>query len=613
MHLKDPASHQEMIEALESRYKAGECRFRTIFGILEGYRIQADREVAEKIELQTRYSAELYNVDIRQDTRYMAEHDIFPCGDMDESRFSPDFESPLTSLQLQVTGDPTGPREITRVEVLDGGNRRLEGPEKMVLSDLLELIKSHDPDLILLPFGDIWVPHMVKKARRYGLDPTLSRTGTFKQIGSRSYWSYGKANYKDGALIPGGRILIDTAKSFVFVEGGLQGVLMASRLTGLSPNLASRFTPGTLISSYEVFEALRRGIVIPFRKRDAEGLRNISELRACDRGGMMFQPRPGVYENAHEIDFTSLYPSVIVRYNLSPETLEHPERCGFLPCVLSPLLNLRIETKRLKKTRKEYAGIDSVLKWMLVTCFGYTGYRNAKFGQIQVHEKITGISRELLLQVKDLAESMSLQVLHGIVDCLWVTGEPISSFKEAVERETGIPTEVDSYDWIAFLPQADGSGAYNRYFGRLSTGKMKIRGVMARKGDTPEYVRRMQEELFEILAKAGSREELRGLETNARGVARRYLDGLEDADVRELAIRRRVSTLSYSRKCIEASAVQAHMERGIRLAPGMTIDYVVKDASRWKVEPERTASEFDAGYYRKLIETAWVEAAFVFR
>jgi hypothetical protein len=29
-------------------------------------------------------------------------------------------------------------------------------------------------------------------------------------------------------------------------------------------------------------------------------------------------------------------------------------------------------------------------------------------------------------------------------------------------------------------------------FCRLDTGKMKIRGVMARKGDTPEYVRRMQ-------------------------------------------------------------------------------------------------------------------------
>jgi len=63
---------------------------------------------------------------------------------------------------------------------------------------------------------------------------------------------------------------------------------------------------------------------------------------------------------------------------------------------------------------------------------------------------------------------------------------------EAVERETGILTEVDSYDWITFLPMSDGGGSCNRYYGKLNTDKMKIRGVMARKGDTPEYVNRNQ-------------------------------------------------------------------------------------------------------------------------
>jgi DNA polymerase I len=60
-------------------------------------------------------------------------------------------------------------------------------------------------------------------------------------------------------MIPDGRVLIDTAKSLVYTEGELKGVLMASRLSGLQPNLTSRFTPRTLISSYEVYEALRRG------------------------------------------------------------------------------------------------------------------------------------------------------------------------------------------------------------------------------------------------------------------------------------------------------------------------------------------------------------------
>jgi DNA polymerase I len=314
----------------------------------------------------------------------------------------------------------------------------------------------------------------------------------------------------------------------------------------------------------------------------------------------------------HQIDFTSLYPSIIVKYNLSPETIEHPEMKGFLSTVLSSLLNLRIKAKRLKKTNPDYAGIDSILKWMLVTCFGYTGDRNAKFGQIQVHERIPEISRELLMQVKELAEGMDFEILHGIVDCLWVIGEPISEFKKAVESETGILTEVDSYDWITFLPMADGSGAYNRYFGRLDTGKMKIRGVMIRKGDTPEYVRRMQQDLFDVLAKARSKDEFRMIEPMAKEVREKYMQELADADVKELAIHRRVSRMNYSRRCAEASAVKAYQKSGLSLAPGMEIGYVVRDAAKWEIDTERDASEFDAGYYGKLLETAWEEAGFIF-
>ena len=159
----------------------------------------------------------------------------------------------------------------------------------------------------------------------------FSRNGKYRQMDARSYWSYGRVEHKESALIPDGRILIDTEQSFVYQEGGLDGVLMAARLSGLSPNLASRFTPGTLISSYEVYEAVKQGIAVPFRKSDPEVIRHISGLQAADRGGMMFQPAPGIYENVDEIDFTSLYPSIIVQSNLSPETIEHPERQGFFP------------------------------------------------------------------------------------------------------------------------------------------------------------------------------------------------------------------------------------------------------------------------------------------
>ena len=106
--------------------------------------------------------------------------------------------------------------------------------------------------------------------------------------------------------------------------------------------------------------------------------------------------------------------------------------------------------------------------------------------------------------------------------------------------------------------------------------------------------------------------DLKRIEPKAREVCRRYLDELDGADVKELAIHRKVSRLNYSRRCAEASAVQAHMKQGLPLAPGMEIGYVIRDARKWEVDPERTASKFDAVYYRGLLQKAWTETAFVF-
>jgi hypothetical protein len=59
---------------LESRYKFQECIFEAVFSTTQGHRIYASRKVAEKIEVQTRYAAELYNMDVRQDQRVTSFH-----------------------------------------------------------------------------------------------------------------------------------------------------------------------------------------------------------------------------------------------------------------------------------------------------------------------------------------------------------------------------------------------------------------------------------------------------------------------------------------------------------------------------------------------------------
>jgi DNA polymerase I len=613
VHFHDPPAHHEMIDALAGRYGAEECTIRTIFGDLPGYSVYAGRDVAEAIEQQARFDVQLFNVDVRRDQRFMAENGLFPCGKENDSRYAPEFVHDLSIIEITINDNPALSSVCSDVEVICGDTERLTGQAQDVLADLFSLVSSHNPDVILMPDADTWMPRIKKEAQRHGLVMPFSRNGKYRQMDARSYWSYGRVEHKESALIPDGRILIDTEQSFVYQEGGLLGVLMAARLSGLPPNLASRFTPGTLISSYEVYEAVKRGITVPFRKSDPEMIRHISRLQAADRGGMMFQPVPGIYENVEEIDFTSMYPSIIVLANLSPETIGNSCRVGFLPAALRPLLDLRITTKRLKKTDPRFAGIDSILKWMLVTCFGYTGYKNAKFGRIEVHEGITGRSRDILLRTKDIAEEMGFTVLHGIVDCLWVQGPGVEVLKQKVESEISILTEVEHFNWIVFLPQADGSGAYNRYFGRMRDGSIKVRGIAARRHDTPELIRMMQGTMLEVMAGAESIAELNAKKEKVRTIFKKAAKDLADSDPKALVIHRRISRLSYAHRCLEGSAVQAYRDRGITIAPGMKIGYIVRDAKRYSVDTAWDAAGFDGSYYRALMEKAWEEIAFAFR
>jgi DNA polymerase I len=613
IHFHDPPAHHEMIDTLAGRYGAEECSIRTIFGDLPGYSVYAGRDVAEAIEQQAQFDVQLFNVDVRRDQRFMAENGLFFCGAVNESRYAPEFVHDLNIIEIKVNDNPALSSVCSDVEVICGHTERLTGQTHDVLADLFCLVRSLDPDVILMPDADTWMPRIKKEAQQQGLAMPFSRNGKYRQMDARSYWSYGRVEHKESALIPDGRILIDTEQSFVYQEGGLLGVLMAARLSGLPPNLASRFTPGTLISSYEVYEAVKRGIAVPFRKSDPEMIRHISLLQAADRGGMMFQPVPGIYENVEEIDFTSMYPSIIVLANLSPETIGNSCRAGFLPAALQPLLDLRITTKRLKKTDPRFAGIDSILKWMLVTCFGYTGYKNAKFGRIEVHEGITGRSRDILLRTKDIAEEMGFTVLHGIVDCLWVQGPRVEVLKQKVESEIKILTEIEHFNWIVFLPQADGSGAYNRYFGRLRDGSIKVRGIAARRHDTPELIRAMQGAMLEVMAGAESIAELNARKEEIRTIFQKTAKGLPDSDPKALVIHRRISRLTYAHRCLEGSAVQAYRDRGIAIAPGMKIGYIVRDARKYSVDTAWDATGFDVSYYQTLLEKAWEEIAFAFR
>ncbi len=65
--------------------------------------------------------------------------------------------------------------------------------------------------------------------------------------------------------------------------------------------------------------------------------------------------------------------------------------------VLQRRLNLKMQKKVLKNddSRDLLSSIDSVMKWILVSCFGYLGFKNARWGSLEITSKCYSISSPL--------------------------------------------------------------------------------------------------------------------------------------------------------------------------------------------------------------------------
>jgi DNA polymerase-2 len=252
-----------------------------------------------------------------------------------------------------------------------------------------------------------------------------------------------------------------------------------------------------------------------------------------------------------------MYPSIMARFNISPETVgsERPTaelvpelgvmvaqgQSGLVPLTLQPLLDKRVALKARLTTlpawdprRKAYKARSTAHKWLLVTCFGYLGYKNARFGRIEAHEAVTAYGREALLRAKEAAEDLGFRVLHMYVDGLWVQKDGASKMDdfqpvlEEVAARTGLPVALDGvYRWVAFLPSRLDARVpvANRYFGIFQDGSSKIRGIEARRQDTPAWIADIQLALLDCLAGANSADELPGhLPETMRLLRKAWLD-----------------------------------------------------------------------------------------
>lgn len=338
-----------------------------------------------------------------------------------------------------------------------------------------------------------------------------------------------------------------------------------SRLSYTPLSLMSNVTIGRILTTIEALHARRLRMLIDKSKSRRESWRSLRELVEFDRGGVVYQPKPGLYWCVCQVDFKSLYPSIIVEYNVSGETVNKPtcsntltpdwtlhgiclDEEGVVPASIRELIELKdLYDELYKKTGvRVYSERKSAVKWILVASFGYLGYRNSLFGSVSAHEVVTSTSREVMRRARLAVEREGFRVVHAIVDSVFIAGVKSTSeclvLKERVEEATGFRAKVEAhYVWL-YIPRSLSSsrGVANKYYGLLSDNTWKVKGVLAVHRDTPPLVKRAQLEALAILFKAKTPGELAERVLEARSVIDKYVELLEArrVDPRDLVVSR---------------------------------------------------------------------------
>jgi DNA polymerase-2 len=271
---------------------------------------------------------------------------------------------------------------------------------------------------------------------------------------------------------------------------------------------------------------------------------------------------------------------------------QHP---GLIPQTLAPLLEKRMALKdqllslpQWDCRYKTYKAQAAAHKWLTVTCFGYLGYRNARFGKIEAHEAVTAYGREVMLRAKEAAEEAGFTVLHLYVDGMWIKKPGCSQPREflpllkEIERRTSLRIALDGvFKWVVFLPsRIDRRLAVpNRYFGVFQNGEVKARGIEVRRHDTPPFVSETQREILERLVNVfedGRSTDVPGPLSAINALVRRKLSDLREGRVPleklllRMTVSRALKEFRTTRTPVAAALLQLEAA-GKSLRPGQNV------------------------------------------
>jgi DNA polymerase elongation subunit (family B) len=290
-----------------------------------------------------------------------------------------------------------------------------------------------------------------------------------------------------------------------------------------------------LIDSRNCIELIERGFVIPSRDKlsNHEHVRTLEDLVIKDKGGMIISPKTGLHENVIVLDYDSEYANLIVKHNLSYETIfkngeyvNRPQKTkGLLPRVVEKFLNRRLHFKEMLKglseENKEYLWcqqrIDS-LKNILVCLYGTSGSLWNRLGNVMVFEEINKLSREVLLKTKDIVQKLGYEVIYADTDSVFIkdnrTAATTNGYTQVIDtlpREIGPPISIEhNFKFLVLLPLEviERIEALKQYFGITHDKESVVGGIEARRHNTPNFIKKLQTELLYTLFDCNNTEEV---------------------------------------------------------------------------------------------------------
>ncbi len=581
--------------------------------------LQLYETIVRKIEKLSKHSLTLYNADIAPEQEFFYKYHLYPGVYVDENLHVLAEQHPvsLTTARLKITS------EQQTIQQIEFNTQIIQGTEQEILKQFTQLFQESDPDVLIMDFGFAQLPFLAAKLEWYNIACSFHRYDSepIQYKGGKSFYSYGQVQFRDYAIRLHGRFLIDT-NSTIGSQCDIDGILELCELTGARfQQMASRSFGATF--QYSLIRLMySKDMLIPYKEKPVDLPLSMYHLLKGDRAGHTFDARVGFHKDVAEIDFSSMFPWIIYNKNISAETIlsgdapfeevpglpitiSHAKK-GLIPEAIKPILDRRMYYKKNRSSMNDSRA--QALKYVLVTAYGYLRFREFKLGIATSHMAICAYARDIILQSARLAESRGFEVVHGIVDSLYikkkgVTSEEVKAFCQELGGLVGIPVASDGiFKWIVFLPSINNPDRPlpATYYGVFTHGDLKVRGIEVRQRKTPPLVKYFQQEVLNMMQHCNSKKEIVEQLEMYCSVLRRCILSIERFPVAWLLHKIQLSQETYKHNIPQKKITEQLQADGITIRPGMFITYLMQEHNCPVMEKQYSGKP-DRIYYQSLL------------